>query len=106
MSRIWHTPPERRVWEHLMGRVGSIKKPQLRPIEVTIVVLLASPGEWFVVDQFRGNTGMSSPVRQALWRRGFEVAQRLHDNSPDTVQVWARWTHAVPSEVAPWEVQL
>jgi len=97
-------PPERLVYGHLAGRRGKIGAPALRTIEQTIVVLLMSPDEWFVVDEFRGNTHTASAVRQQLWRRGFEVVQR--QTSPDHVRVWARWTHEVPTEVGPWEVTL
>lgn len=93
-------PPERRAWEpNLKGRTLRVGPPDLRPIERTIIVLVMHPAEWWVVDEFIGHTGMSSPVRQQLARRGFEVVQREHRNWPGRVQVWARWTHPVPVDV-------
>lgn len=97
MTRVWREPPERLVWKPGLYHEHTVQKANLRSIEQTIVVLLATPGEWFVVDQFRGHTGMSSGVRNALWRRGFEVVVRA--GIPEHVEVWARWTHPVPSEV-------
>lgn len=108
MGRTWgdaprkrSAPPERRAYRpNLSGRQAEVKRPNLRPIEQTIIVLMARAPRWTVVDEFNGHTGMASGVRQALWRRGFQVLQRQHPNSPDIVQVWARWTWPKPSEVA------
>lgn len=106
MGRSWGqssrrgTPPEARAYTaNLTPRVNVVGAPNLRPVERTIIVLVSRPGEWFVVDEFRGTTHTPSAIRQQLWRRGFEVIQRRHANSPDLVQVWARWTHPVPTEV-------
>lgn len=86
-----------------MHQVG---KPALKPVEQTLFVLLSRPLVWHLVDEFVGSPGSPSPMRNALWRRGVEVRQRVSSMDSRIVQVWARWTHEIPDTVAPWEIQL
>lgn len=86
------------------GRTQTVPGPDLKPIERTVFVVLSRPLIWHLVDEFVGSPGSPSPMRNALWRRGFEVRQRPSELNEQIVQVWARWTHEIPTTVAPWEL--
>lgn len=85
------------------GHPQRILPSNLRAIEQNLFMLLNAPGLWHLVDEFKGSSATASAMRNALWRRGAETRQRPSAMNPEFVQVWARWTHEVPTAVAPWE---
>lgn len=79
-------------------------KPNLRPVEQTLFILMSESQLWHLTDEFLGETTTTSSMEQALRRRGATVRKLSSPIDDKIIQVWARWDHQVPRDVAPWMV--